>query len=286
MEDLLNLLESYLFIAFKHISFTTVLIVLACILHYFNMRQAVTFVLPFILMSTFCSEEGRGEEKVAFIGESRFEYKYKVLQKLVQLEEGQSKLELKLKEKSNIIEHLTEELKEPHASIEALNDVIDKMEEEGPGQGETYVRWGRTTCPDNGAELVYDGYTAGSHFTHSGAAVNYLCLPKKTSWAKYNDGVQEYRGYVFGAEYEGVLVAGYYKHTAASEYVCLDESPESIEGSNADQNGILMYSVEGRCGSLKCPPYIDGRELSCVVCSYTSYQRTRGNQNRHWTSGK
>jgi hypothetical protein len=218
---------------------------------------------------------------------------------------------------------------EAHASIEALNDVIDKMEEEGPGQGETYVRWGRTTCPDNGAELVYDGYTAGSHYTHSGAAVNYLCLPKNPSWAKYDDGLQDNRAFVYGAEYQrsdesphthdhdvpcavcktprapvrmiparnechngwtleyrGVLVAGYHKHTAASEYVCLDESPESIEGGNADQNGILMYSVEGRCGSLKCPPYIDGRELSCVVCSYTSYQRTRGNQNRHWTSGK
>ncbi|XP_060557720.1 uncharacterized protein LOC132718111 [Ruditapes philippinarum] len=187
----------------------------------------------------------------------------------------------------------------------------------------------RTTCPDNGAELVHDGYTAGSHYTHSGAAVNYLCLPKNPPWAKYNDDLNDNRAFVYGAEYQcfdesphthdhdvpcavcktprtpvrmiparnechngwtleyrGVLVAGHHTHPAASEYVCLDESPEIITGCNADQNGILMFSVEGRCGSLKCPPYINGRELTCAVCSYVSYKSTRGNQNRHWTSGK
>lgn len=68
-------------------------------------------------------------------------------------------------------------------------------------------------------------------------------------------------------EYKGYLVAGYYGHAAASEFVCLDENPDVLPGGHADENGKLFYYAEARCGSLTCPPYIDGRELTCVVCS-------------------
>ncbi|XP_045162545.2 uncharacterized protein LOC123527260 [Mercenaria mercenaria] len=323
MEDLLNALE-YCFIFVKQLSYPTVFTILACVLHFTNMRQALAFLLPLVLISTISTEE-----KVVVTGESRFEYEYKVLQKLVQLEEGQSKLEMKLKEKESIIEYLNQELKEAHASLESLNDVIDTMEAEGSGGGETYIRWGRTTCPGTGTELVYEGYVGGSHYTHKGAAVNYLCLPKDPLWATYNDAAQSLRAFVYGAEYErpdespttfehdvpcavclvkrapvlmlpgrndcyqgwtleyhGRLVAGYYDHPAASEYVCLDEHPESIEGGNANENGKLFYSVEGRCGSLKCPPYVNGRELTCAVCSYVPYKKSRDNKRRHWTISK
>ena len=76
---------------------------------------------------------------------------------------------------------------------------------------------------------------------------------------------QCYRGWTL--EYKGYLVAGYYGHPAATEYVCLDDYPEAMPGGHADQDGKLMYMVEGRCGSLRCPPYVDGRELTCAVCS-------------------
>ena len=68
-------------------------------------------------------------------------------------------------------------------------------------------------------------------------------------------------------EYKGYLVAGYYGHASPSEYVCLDDYPEAMQGGHASQDGKLMYMVEGRCGSLRCPPYVDGRELTCAVCS-------------------
>ena len=68
-------------------------------------------------------------------------------------------------------------------------------------------------------------------------------------------------------EYKGYLVAGYYGHTAPTEYVCLVDNPDVIPHGHANQNGKLFYMVEGRCGSLTCPPYVDGRELTCVVCS-------------------
>ena len=50
-------------------------------------------------------------------------------------------------------------------------------------------------------------------------------------------------------------------------FVCLDDDPETIQGGAADKNGALFYLTEARCGSLPCPNYIDGRELTCVVCS-------------------
>ena len=67
--------------------------------------------------------------------------------------------------------------------------------------GTTYVRWGRTTCP-NGADAVYTGYAGGSWYDHQGAAVSMLCLSKDPDWASYVDGVGADTGYMYGAEYE------------------------------------------------------------------------------------
>ena len=40
--------------------------------------------------------------------------------------------------------------------------------------GVTYVRWGRTTCPDTeGTEVVYTGRAAGSYFIHTGGTSVY-----------------------------------------------------------------------------------------------------------------
>lgn len=69
------------------------------------------------------------------------------------------------------------------------------------GTGNVFTRWGRTSCPGNGTELIYDGYAAGSHYTDNGAAANYLCLPKNPIWNKWRDGSQNGPS-VFGAEYE------------------------------------------------------------------------------------
>jgi len=182
--------------------------------------------------------------------------------------------------------------------------------------GATYTRWGKSTCQSNGTELVYSGLTAGSDYTHSGAAANFLCLTKSPLWNKYDDAEHggalvygaEYeftnrnRQYFFGSEinnqdppcavcrtrrssvmmisgrnqcldgwtleYHGYLSGGRYDHSAATEYVCLDADPEVIMGGSANNNGKLFYLSEVRCGSSSlCPPYINGRELTCVVCS-------------------
>ncbi|KAL3880008.1 hypothetical protein ACJMK2_032280 [Sinanodonta woodiana] len=68
-------------------------------------------------------------------------------------------------------------------------------------------------------------------------------------------------------EYSGYLVSAHYGHVSPIEYVCLDGNPESIDGGHANLNGHLIYLVDVICGSLRCPPYVNGRELACVVCS-------------------
>ena len=68
-------------------------------------------------------------------------------------------------------------------------------------------------------------------------------------------------------EYSGFLMAGKHAHPAATNYYCVDKDPENVPSGRADKNGYLLYFVEARCGSLKCPPFVNGRELQCVVCS-------------------
>ena len=50
-------------------------------------------------------------------------------------------------------------------------------------------------------------------------------------------------------EYHGYLAAGYHRHAAASEYVCVDVAADVLnKGRSTDHNGKLFYFVEGRCG--------------------------------------
>ena len=69
-------------------------------------------------------------------------------------------------------------------------------------------------------------------------------------------------------EYYGYLMSSYNgadRHRL--QYTCMDTAFKSVNGSSADQNGLLFFFVEGRCGSLPCPPYDNTKELSCAVCT-------------------
>ena len=68
-------------------------------------------------------------------------------------------------------------------------------------------------------------------------------------------------------EYSGYWMTGHYDHPAATDYYCIDKDPEHVPGGEANHNGYLLYFVESRCGSLRCPPYVHGREMQCVVCT-------------------
>ena len=67
-------------------------------------------------------------------------------------------------------------------------------------------------------------------------------------------------------EYKGYLMAEKHSHHR-SMYTCVDSYPDYTRGSHVNRDGALFYFVEGRCGSLPCGPYIEGRELTCAVCT-------------------
>ena len=68
-------------------------------------------------------------------------------------------------------------------------------------------------------------------------------------------------------EYAGYLMSGWHNHKGRTTYTCVDNAPEVIDGGGSDQNGLLFYNTEAKCGSLPCPKYIDGWEVTCVVCT-------------------
>ncbi|KAH3845135.1 hypothetical protein DPMN_087408 [Dreissena polymorpha] len=70
-------------------------------------------------------------------------------------------------------------------------------------------------------------------------------------------------------EYQGYLMGELHSHHGKG-YVCMDKYAEPLHSSVADLNGALFYMVEGRCGTLQCSPYVEGREIACVVCSFRS----------------
>ncbi|KAI0208131.1 hypothetical protein LSAT2_007226 [Lamellibrachia satsuma] len=69
-------------------------------------------------------------------------------------------------------------------------------------------------------------------------------------------------------EYSGYLMAEHYTHKGRTTYVCMDNAPEVILGGGLDKNGVLFYVIEATCGgALPCPNYVDGWEITCVVCT-------------------
>ncbi|KAH3807580.1 hypothetical protein DPMN_135925 [Dreissena polymorpha] len=184
--------------------------------------------------------------------------------------------------------------------------------------GSVYTRWGRTTCPQNGSELIYAGFSGGNAYNKNGAA-DYICLSGDPLWGVYDDSAQAYALKIYGTEYEfssqfsdggarffgqnlhdhdapcavcrssrpttvmipgrnqcypgwtmeyaGYLVSGLDIHAAPTNYACLDANSEWEVGDGESKDGKLMYLVEAACGSLRCPPYVENREITCVVCS-------------------
>ena len=67
-------------------------------------------------------------------------------------------------------------------------------------------------------------------------------------------------------EYHGYLMAGSHSNKGHT-HICMDGEPEFLQHGGTNDNEHIMYLVDGQCGSLPCPPYVQGRELTCVVCS-------------------
>ena len=66
----------------------------------------------------------------------------------------------------------------------------------------TYVRWGRTTCP-NTAELVYAVRADNSRYSSNGGGSNYQCLTKEPeNYENFGPGLADHAGYMYGVDSE------------------------------------------------------------------------------------
>ena len=119
-----------------------------------------------------------------------------------------------------------------------------------------------------GAE--YETWTVSNSHVHGRQSTDVICavchVSNRTAVymvpAKYTCPIgwtREYYGYLMSER----------SHSAhhRSQFTCVDSNLKSVNGSSADQQGLLFMFVEGRCGSLPCPPYDNTRELSCAVCT-------------------
>ena len=68
-------------------------------------------------------------------------------------------------------------------------------------------------------------------------------------------------------EYYGYLMSEYRTHHR-STFECVDIAMEHLPGGHANTDGALFYHTECHCNhGIPCPPYIDHKELNCVVCT-------------------
>ena len=74
-----------------------------------------------------------------------------------------------------------------------------------------------------------------------------------TGWTR------EYYGYLMSSRQES--------NRHRTQFTCIDTALKPVPGSSAYHLGLLFHFVEGRCGSLPCPPYDNNKELSCAVCT-------------------
>lgn len=108
----------------------------------------------------------------------------------------------------------------------------------------------------HGAEYELTGSDANVNFfgvnIHDRNVPCAVCDTPRSSIIMIPGKITCYHGWT--VEYVGYLTAGHKGHAAASEYVCLDESPEVVAGRTENENGALFYLTEARCTSLPCPP--------------------------------
>ena len=118
--------------------------------------------------------------------------------------------------------------------------------------GVEYQRW-----PTSSPRAHYDNMPCVVCYIATRSAMfvqqaSYLC---PSGWSR------EYHGYMMSE------IA--YRDRQHKSTICVDVNAEVIPGSGTDTNPSLTYlmSVECTSSELLCPPYVDGRILSCAVCT-------------------
>ena len=69
-------------------------------------------------------------------------------------------------------------------------------------------------------------------------------------------------------EYYGYLMAaGHYISHQSRVPLCVDVNPQSVPESARAYIDSLLYFIETRCRGIACPPYSNGAEIICAVCT-------------------
>ena len=68
-------------------------------------------------------------------------------------------------------------------------------------------------------------------------------------------------------EYKGYLMTEDLHHKSNKVYECVDENPDSIDGSSSNTAVAHFYFIRTACTGLPCPPYVNNRVITCVVCT-------------------
>lgn len=79
------------------------------------------------------------------------------------------------------------------------NDQTDRGPKGQGTFGATYVRWGRSDCPET-AQKIYDGVVGGSWTLETGNGANYLCLPNNPTSFPFVSGLQSDRSRIRSVE--------------------------------------------------------------------------------------
>ena len=141
---------------------------------------------------------------------SKFSFQEHLLEKMVRMEFEVEKFSKSLKERYDEIDELKSaakaELRQLQADREAWKTEMETLKtasieaiKKQTNFSLVYIRWGRTVCPGD-AFLIYHGYAAGSHYTHSGGAADTQCLPRDPQWGNVHPG--EFGSYIYGSEYD------------------------------------------------------------------------------------
>ena len=111
---------------------------------------------------------------------------------------------------------------------------------------------------------INDNLFGKSHFGHDIPCV--VCLVRQSS-VLIITGKSKWGYDGWSLEYSGYLMSSHLGHQKPADFYCVDKDPEDVGGGAVQSGGLLLYFVEARCGSLRCPPYVDGREFQCAVCT-------------------
>ena len=115
-----------------------------------------------------------------------------------------------------------------------------------------------------GAEFYSNFFAPDSPYQDLPCAV--CSFPQATSVIMIPGKNTCYQGW--NQEYNDFLSTNHYANPAAGKYVCIDSRPEYVPGGQRwGIHSKVFYEVVAKCGTLKCPPYIEGQPLTCVVCS-------------------